>query len=1049
MIAFRKITALAGLAALIGSAHAHELATHASITFAAYKRSVLFSSELLEDLGIHSGDNPFGPIYYDVSGADARERASDAFEADKMPKGTEPLSIEGWLMRGAIREDDLGEILGIPKGDDPHDDPYGNIFRVKHHFYDPVFDRPLTRTGVNDAQRAPAWALGAQHPFSQPDAGDANRRNHFTVLDAREAMYRALTGRDSRGNVLAAGALSERNRYWATTFRALGDTLHLLQDMGQPQHTRNDLHAGVLGLGDESIYELYVDARASGAPSYTIDGVLVTPVPLIYDGYPIPAFSKYSDFFSTREGLNGRGLADYSNRGFFSAGTNLGSNDYAFPSNDARSYTTESATALLPGHPGVSTRFLRGDVPDFLSSAFNANIRMTTESAFYDFVPTVRPGPPSRVYWLNRFNYDDMAKLLIPRAVAYSAGLINYFFRGSKIDLVPDPANANRLLVRNLGREPMKGKFRLFYDDASDTRRPVLDANGNEIVWDTEVLLAGATPAGMLAPGANMAVDAFPPPANPAPKAAGDFMLVFSGDMGEEKADPASGTVGAVAAKRVRAPYNGVLYIAGRTAARQTVFFKVDKAGVSVLKPGEFNPVVFVAGQLFDHYERAYDFKQVEFTQATGGVLVHKTVGLLFQGGGSLVRNPVTGGMEARSGVVWIAKSPDPAVGSFEFTLSITDFLNGRQAQLVYIRRFVNPEGGPGLANGVLRLPDLPSNAGYAYSDFFKGVLMVNGDGTEIYPRGGASFRRYGIRISLAPFPSAALFDLPAASAPTFTSKPPSTNMISLGECSVDYIGSNGAPQTASAPHTRTEQILQDGTFVSGNFVTIEDFLNGKLLTYTAAGKTRTLQTNVLETCEAHALDWATGSSRVKVNLLRRQQFVHIERSENEWSFGEGSLRNVTDRFTVQPSQAGYSCGGPFDPGRVTWLFGNSFADLDYAYEGFGPCPLQSAHAYVFGDDPQNPKQSVNRALTDRAKDAIYFDVLRTDAGSFSVMKFRDEILIPGPGFVADASPIGEVFLAKPDLSLIVHEPKAGNMPVLTRELIPAGVVELVAALWM
>ncbi len=33
-----------------------------------------------------------------------------------------------------------------------------------------------------------------------------------------------------------------RHAYRATTFRALGDVLHLVQDMGQPQHTRNAAH---------------------------------------------------------------------------------------------------------------------------------------------------------------------------------------------------------------------------------------------------------------------------------------------------------------------------------------------------------------------------------------------------------------------------------------------------------------------------------------------------------------------------------------------------------------------------------------------------------------------------------------------------------------------------------------------------------------------------------------------------------------------------------------------------------------------------------------
>jgi hypothetical protein len=41
-------------------------------------------------------------------------------------------------------------------------------------------------------------------------------------------------------------------------------------------------------------------------------------------------------------------------------------------------------------------------------------------------------------YTLNRLNYDAMADLLLPRAVAYSAGLINFFFRGRLDITLPD-----------------------------------------------------------------------------------------------------------------------------------------------------------------------------------------------------------------------------------------------------------------------------------------------------------------------------------------------------------------------------------------------------------------------------------------------------------------------------------------------------------------------------------------------------------------------------------------------------------------------------------
>lgn len=42
-----------------------------------------------------------------------------------------------------------------------------------------------------------------------------------------------------------------------------------------------------------------------------------------------------------------------------------------------------------------------------------------------------------RVFSLNRFNFDAAHDFLIPRAVGYSTGLIDYFFRG-KIDMDVD-----------------------------------------------------------------------------------------------------------------------------------------------------------------------------------------------------------------------------------------------------------------------------------------------------------------------------------------------------------------------------------------------------------------------------------------------------------------------------------------------------------------------------------------------------------------------------------------------------------------------------------
>lgn len=276
-----------------GEVNAFELGTHAAITRKAYEKSVLADPQFLQELGLVDGKKPFGEAYLDVSGTEVRSRSANEFEQRFMPANSQELSISGWLMRGAIREDDLGAISLLPMGDDPHDDPYGSIFRVFNHFYDPVFDRPLTTYNEKLGQKAPDWATGSADVFQQPNSPDANRRNHFTVFDARESMYRALTGLNARGDSVAATE-AIRNQYWATTFRALGDVIHLLQDIGQPQHTRNDPHSGKPGFGHESTFELYLESRAAGKKPYKINGTEVVLLPQLLPKSPLAQAFGYA-----------------------------------------------------------------------------------------------------------------------------------------------------------------------------------------------------------------------------------------------------------------------------------------------------------------------------------------------------------------------------------------------------------------------------------------------------------------------------------------------------------------------------------------------------------------------------------------------------------------------------------------------------------------------------------------------------------------------------------------------------------------------------------
>ncbi|MDH5447281.1 MAG: hypothetical protein OEY52_17165 [Gammaproteobacteria bacterium] len=103
----------------------YELATHSRITKQAYLRSVLNTDEgLLLDYGLETNSH-LTTGYFDVSDTEILHRtAQDQFILDNREKyfpqleSTDPstLTVEnypyspiGWLMRGAIREDDLAQ----------------------------------------------------------------------------------------------------------------------------------------------------------------------------------------------------------------------------------------------------------------------------------------------------------------------------------------------------------------------------------------------------------------------------------------------------------------------------------------------------------------------------------------------------------------------------------------------------------------------------------------------------------------------------------------------------------------------------------------------------------------------------------------------------------------------------------------------------------------------------------------------------------------------------------------------------------------------------
>jgi hypothetical protein len=304
----------------------------------------------------------------------------------------------GWIEEGSVREDGESDC-----------DP-----RVRNHFYNPLSNAGYSR-GVVQGIPSADWGLEDRSSID----GQEN-----SYADAREFLWGALTETTD----------ADRQRNLALTLRSLGQLIHLIQDAAQPQHTRNDSHAGLacpvtLGLlGPKSLYEGYADflARTTGLPS---------------SGYPNVSLPTPRDYWDDEVG---RGIAEFSNRNFVSAGTNfLGPPDDLrpapdFPSPDGAGARTDRVDIqeLVPGTSlrGTMT-FIGTPYDDAYVQQFDFNPRASTYSIFTADL-ALRGLLPR--YTLNRFNFDTALALLVPRAVGYSAGMIDHFFRGTLEIAPPD-----------------------------------------------------------------------------------------------------------------------------------------------------------------------------------------------------------------------------------------------------------------------------------------------------------------------------------------------------------------------------------------------------------------------------------------------------------------------------------------------------------------------------------------------------------------------------------------------------------------------------------
>jgi hypothetical protein len=296
--------------------------------------------------------------------------------------------------------------------------------RSFNHFHDPL--QPWYLAGFDKTfESSLIWAQD-QGMIGSLFGGD------WSWKKARESFYKGLT----------SVTKTEREKNLADTFRALGQIMHLIQDASVPAHVRNDPHVYIDLFGKKIgkyHYEVWVNdnVQTISLSPINFDKAIFNIMPEATA--PIPIANIFDTNRYNVDGSNpevttntGIGISEYTNANFFSedtifknyphpavADTNLQNIDFKHPE------VVDAEDGKFDNR--IYVKKLVGEQVQRLASLSYVSYDCI-KKGYYQFSPLV----------LDHKVYAEYASKLIPRAVGYSAGLLEYFFRG-KLQVTPIP----------------------------------------------------------------------------------------------------------------------------------------------------------------------------------------------------------------------------------------------------------------------------------------------------------------------------------------------------------------------------------------------------------------------------------------------------------------------------------------------------------------------------------------------------------------------------------------------------------------------------------
>jgi len=477
------VCAAVGYLAISRTAGAYETVTHGLLSSAAARQSLLaVDNTLLSGIGLPP-----------LNGSTAPDGSTITFHDSANGTGTALVMI----MNGAVLEDS------------------SYTLRPLNHFYDPqyhvngVFGRGLA--ALRSGNASPDWALG---DTGEPPDLNTSQINLNSYRRAEQYFYAALTGSD----------LASRTASYSLMFQSLGQVIHHIQDMAQPQHVRNDSHFHEPWvpslLTPWGFYETYTqsDKSAQTSSQAAIDSMVNSVA------YGTPDFQFVRQYWYSPGNPQPAylGMAEYTAGNFVSSGTEF----------VATAGGGVAAPAQFPYPTGAGTAIQRltetvtyannttqtGPVDYVVGNVYDAYSGITTShrlAARSLLDPYARSLGATGLWTENTSVFNNNYSALLPRAVGFSAGLINHFFRG-RVNLTRLSASSLTWNITNVSTSPngaMSGTFKLYAENSSHIRSAVPGG-----VWSLNLAKGGTSQVAF----------------NDPPVGTQYLVLVFNGSIGGE-----------------------------------------------------------------------------------------------------------------------------------------------------------------------------------------------------------------------------------------------------------------------------------------------------------------------------------------------------------------------------------------------------------------------------------------------------------------------------------------------------------------------------------